>query len=122
MNGIKQRWHSTPRWARIIGMVFLGLVAAVFFGFFFGYFVMLLWNWLMPSLFAGMKEIGYWQALGILVLSKLLFGGIRGRGYHGRWHHHRWANMTPEEREKFKAGMHGCCGGKHGAEETEGKE
>lgn len=99
----------------ILPLVLVGVAAM-------GLVVMLLWNWLVPALFSGMKEISYWQALGVLVLSKLLFGGIRGRGCHGRWHHHRWASMTPEEREKFKAGMHGCCGGKHGQEESEGRE
>lgn len=87
-----------------------------------GWVVMALWNWLVPSLFAGVKEISYLQALGVLVLSKILFGGMRGHGCHGRWHRSRLENMTPEEREKFKAGMHGCCGGKHGKEEAEGKE
>jgi hypothetical protein len=105
-------------WAKcwmIVPLVLAGIAAM-------GWVVMALWNWLLPPLFAGMKEISYLQALGVLVLSKLLFGGFRGHGCHGRWHRHRWENMTPEEREKFKAGMHGCCGGKHGQEETGGKE
>jgi hypothetical protein len=91
----------------LVGIAVMGLV------------VMLLWNWLVPTLFAG-KEIGYLQALGILVLSKLLFGGFRGRGCHGRWHRHRWENMSPEEREKFRAGLHGCCGGKYDQDESGG--
>jgi hypothetical protein len=77
-----------------------------------GWVVMALWNWLMPAIFFGTKEIDYLQALGLLVLSKILFGGFRGRGCHGRWHRHRLEQMTPEEREKFQAGMRGCCGGK----------
>jgi hypothetical protein len=95
---------------KIALMVLVGIAAM-------GLVVMLLWNWLVPALFAG-KEIGYLQALGILVLSKLLFGGFRGHGCRGRWHRQRWENMTPEEREKFKAGMHGCCGGKYGKDES----
>lgn len=75
-----------------------------------GWVVMALWNWLMPALFSGVNEIGYLQALGMLVLSKILFGGFRGHGCHGRWHRHRLENMTSEEREKFQAGMRGCCG------------
>ncbi len=43
----------------------------------FGFVLMKLWNWLMPELF-GWREITFWQALGIFVLSKLLFGGFRG--------------------------------------------
>jgi hypothetical protein len=79
----------------------------------FSFVVMKLWNWLTPALF-GWHEITYWQALGILVLSKILFGGFRGRpGWGGHWRHRmmeRWAQMTPEEREKFRQGMHGRCG------------
>ena len=72
--------------------------------------VMELWNWLMPNLFEGTKQISYLQAMGVLLLSKILFGGFRGHGGHGRWHRHRWEQMTPEERERFKAGMQTKCG------------
>ncbi len=87
-----------------------------------GYAVMLLWNWLLPSLFDGAREIGYLQALGVLVLSKILFGGMRGHGCHGRWHRHRWEQMTPEEREKFRTGMRSCWIGRGRQESAEGKE
>jgi hypothetical protein len=90
-----------------IGLLVVAGIAAL------GLVVMALWNWLMPALFAGANEINYLQALGLLVLSKILFGGFRGRGCHGRWHRHRLENMTPEEREKFQAGMRGCCGGRN---------
>ena len=69
-------------------------------------FVMLLWNWLVPSIFGG-PVISFFQAAGLLILSKILFGGWGG------WRHkkHYWrekmrrkvAGMTPEEREHFKA-------------------
>ena len=79
----------------------------------FGLVVMSLWNWLMPALF-GWRVITYWQALGLLLLSKILFGGFRGRGgYRGHWRRRmmeRWEQMTPEEREKFREGMRGRCG------------
>jgi hypothetical protein len=75
--------------------------------------VMRLWNWLTPALF-GWHLITFWQALGILVLSKILFGGFRGRpGPHMPWRRRmmqRWAHMTPEEREKFRESMKGRCG------------
>lgn len=87
-----------------IGLLVLVGLAAL------GWVVMALWNWLMPALFAGARQIDYLQALGLLVLSKILFGSFRGRGCHGRWHRHRWEKMTPEEREKFQAGVSGCCG------------
>jgi hypothetical protein len=88
-------------------------IFAVLFLAIFTYVVMMLWNWLMPALF-GWHVITYWQALGLLILSKILFGGLRG-GSHGRWHWkrrmmERWEHMTPEEREKFRASMRGRCG------------
>jgi hypothetical protein len=74
--------------------------------------VMGLWNVLMPTIFA-VRAISFWQALGLLVLSKILFGGFRPHAEGGpRWRRRmmqRWEQMTPEEREKFKQGMrHGC--------------
>jgi hypothetical protein len=79
----------------------------------FSFIVMALWNRLMPSLF-GLHAISVWQALGLLVLSKILFGGFHGRpGCGGHWRQRmgeRWEQMTPEEREKFRAGMRGGCG------------
>ncbi len=75
--------------------------------------VMTLWNWVVPAA-TGWREIGYWQAMGLLVLSKILFGGFRGHaGRHWHWRHRmqeRMAQMTPEEREKFRQGMHAHCG------------
>ena len=75
--------------------------------------VMRLWNWLMPVLF-GWHAISFWQAVGILVLSKILFGGFRGRpGGRMHWRRRmmeRWEQMTPEEREKFRESMRGRCG------------
>jgi hypothetical protein len=79
----------------------------------FSWVLMWLWNWLMPGLF-GLHSISFWQALGLLVLSKILFGGFRGRpGYPGDWRMrliNRWERMNPEEQEKFRAGMRFACG------------
>jgi hypothetical protein len=79
----------------------------------FGFVVMSLWNWLAPAVF-GFHTITFWQALGILILSKILFGGFRGRPGAGRhWRRRmsdRWQQMTPEEREKFRQGMFSRCG------------
>jgi hypothetical protein len=70
---------------------------------------MLLWNWLAPSLF-GWTAISFWQALGLLALSRILFGGFGsgdrrmfavGRGFHKNPIRERWMKMTPEEREEF---------------------
>lgn len=80
------------------------------------FIVMSLWNALLPELFA-VRAITFWQALGLLVLSKLLFGGFRPYcGGGGRWRRRmaeRWEQMTPEEREKFKQGMRHGCGYAH---------
>jgi hypothetical protein len=87
--------------------VVLLVVAAVLV---FGFVVMSLWNWLMPSLF-GWRVINFWQALGLLLLCRILFGGFRGRpAGHMYWRRRmieRWEQMTPEEREKFRQGMLG---------------
>jgi hypothetical protein len=89
-----------------IGLMVAAGIAAL------GWLVMALWNWLMPALFVGVHEVSYPQAMGLLVLSKVLFGGLRGHGCPARWHRHkRLEQMTPEEREKFQTGMRGCCGG-----------
>lgn len=78
-----------------------------------GFVVMGLWNWLLPGLF-GFHPITFWQAVGILILSKVLFGGFRGGpGRHLHWRKRmleRWEQMTPEERERFREGMRGRCG------------
>lgn len=89
-------------------LVIAALIATVL-----SFVVMSLWNWLTPALF-GWHLITFWQALGILVLSKILFGGFRGRpGPPMYWRQRmmeRWAQMTPEEREKFRQSMRGRCG------------
>lgn len=72
----------------------------------FGALVMVLWNWLMPCIF-GLPELTFWQAVGLLVLCKLLFGGVMHghHGHHGCCHggknklRERWESMTPEERQ-----------------------
>ena len=89
----------------------LGLVIFIAIG---GEVVMHLWNWLLPTLF-GWPQITFWQALGLLALCRILFGGFGGRGFHHsnfrRRMTERWERMTPEEREKFRQGMRSCCGG-----------
>jgi hypothetical protein len=81
----------------------------------FGFVVMHLWNWLMPALF-GLGMITFWQALGILILSKILFGGFKGcpghKKFHGHMHdmHGRFMHMSPEAREKMKAEWKDRCG------------
>lgn len=80
--------------------------------------VMLLWNWLIPRLMSG-PAISLWEAMGLLVLSRILFGNY-GRGHWGEpntarkriWERkfkEKWGNMSPEEREQFKATMQTRC-------------
>jgi hypothetical protein len=78
-----------------------------------GEVVMHLWNWLLPALFA-CRQITFWQALGLLLLCRILFGGWGGgsdRSRRGRRTAEQWERMTPEEREKFRHDAHSCCGG-----------
>jgi len=71
---------------RIIGLAFAGVGFAVLFAFLFGLVVKVLWNWLMPPLF-GLGTIGFWQAFGLVLLAKLLFGGFQHvhRSHGDRW-------------------------------------
>jgi len=106
--GHERRRGSWIKWAIIIP---IAVVAGVFV---FGSVVMLLWNNILPAVF-GISAISFWQALGILVLAKILFGGFRS-GHrchcHGRNHDlaGKWMQMTPEEREKMKSEWRGWCG------------
>ena len=75
--------------------------------------VMLLWNWLLPTLF-GLPSITFWQAIGLLALCRILFGGfgLRGGSPRSRFRRRmaeRWEQMTPEERERFSQGFRGRC-------------
>lgn len=93
----------------------------------FGFVVMSLWNNILPAVI-GVKTITFLQALGILLLSKILFGGFGGRGgWRGSaaWKQkmkQRFENMTPEEREKFKAEWKNRCGGRWGNFERKDSE
>jgi hypothetical protein len=63
-----------------------------------------LWNWLLPPLF-GLPHVTFWQALGLLALSRILFGGFGLGGDSGSHHRRRWEAMTPEERERVRQRM-----------------
>jgi len=113
-----------PWWFWRIGKFFvLAVVAIVVFGF----LMMALWNALIPDLFHG-PVLTFWQAIGLLVLSHILFRGWGHRWHGGGWRNHRWkhrfeeklAAMTPEEREKFKEEWRKRCGWYPG--EGEGKK
>ena len=102
-------------WLRKAGMILVLVPLALFT---FGSIVMLLWNAILPAVIH-VTPITFWQALGILILSKILFGGFKGGGG-GGWggrRRHMWkeemerklSNMTPEEKEKFKMDWKNRC-------------
>jgi hypothetical protein len=89
----------------VVGVFLLGLI------------VMLLWNAVVPDVFRG-PVLGYWQAVGLLLLSHLLLRGWSPWRHGNGWRRDRWrkrfeerlAAMTPEEREKFHAEWQHRCG------------
>ena len=101
----------------IAPLALLGFVAFCAIG---GAIVRLLWNWLLPPLF-GWRAVTFWEALGLLALCRILFGGFGMRGGHhgmrGRMADRmadrvaaRWERMTPEEREQFRRRLRERCG------------
>ncbi len=101
------------RWIWIAPAAILGIILFTYLG---GELVMRLWNGLLPGLF-GWRQITFWQALGLLLLCRILFGGLGVRGSHHsnmrsrmrRRMAERWEQMTPEEKEKVRERW-GRCG------------
>lgn len=98
---------SATRGMKYAGFGVLGIAAA----FLFTYLVMLLWNALVPDLFNG-PVLTYWQSLGILVLSKILFSGVGGGRKGDRSSHmrkYRCEEDYPKSRwrQKYEAKMNG---------------
>jgi hypothetical protein len=105
----------------IAPLAILGMVLFIAIG---GEIVLRLWNWLLPPLF-GWRQITFWQAIGILALCRILFGGF---GWHGstrsnvrRRMAERWERMTHEERERVRQGMWGRCGFGPSTSESQGQ-
>jgi hypothetical protein len=92
---------------KVIKILLFVLVGATVMGF----VVKGLWNALMPPLF-GWHVLTFWQALGLLLLAKIFFGGFHRHSGGRRWKNsrmrERWEKMSPEERERFRQGMR--CG------------
>lgn len=80
------------------------IIAAIFL---LGFIVMLLWNFIFPSVLHTQK-ISYWQAIALLVLCRILFFGFRRRDHRphvwrgGVQWRQKWMNMNDEERAKFR--------------------
>jgi hypothetical protein len=93
------------KWIFIAPLAILAMALIAFIG---GELVMHLWNWLLPPLF-GWRQLTFWQALGLLTLCRILFGGLgshhSGRPSFRRRMKERCEHMTPEERDRFRQRM-----------------
>lgn len=112
MNCSNDETPCKGRFFKIALMAIAGIAAL-------GGVVMLLWNWLVPELFHGVPPISYVQALGVLLLSKILFGGFRG-GCHRSYRKERWESMTPEERAQMKSRFKSRWGNWCGSRKSDG--
>src|SRR5258708_15092540 len=75
------------RWFFLVPAAIVGIALFVVLG---GELVLHLWNWLLPPLF-GWRAITFWQALGLLVLCRILFGGLGRHGSPGCHFRRRWS-------------------------------
>jgi len=102
----------------------LAILAMVLFAFVGGEIVMHLWNWLLPPLF-DWRRLSFWQALGLLVLCRILFGGFGGHRSGRRNFRHRirerCGQTTPEEPERFRQRMRERFGFSPSASESPGQ-
>ena len=93
---------------KIIGYCLLAIAAI----FLIGWVVMLLWNAILPELIH-VSPINYWQSIGLLVLCKILFGGLHSGGHKKKmWKkemEEKWQHLTPEERENLKQEWRNRC-------------
>ncbi len=108
---------------KLIWIAPLAIVAIPLFVFVGGEVVLHLWNWLLPPLF-GWRLITFWQALGILLLSRILFGHHGWRGPGGNFRRRmkeRCGSMTPGEREHFRQAMRERWGFGTSPEESKGQ-
>jgi hypothetical protein len=104
-----------------------GVVLAAGLALLFGFFVMLLWNWLMPEIF-GLKEITYWQAWGMVLLAHILFkaGKWGDHDNHCRDRHDGSRDGSPgdasEWKNRFKEKMEYHFGPRSSATEADTKD
>ncbi len=97
----------TPLKVVFMAIVFVGVAAAL------SGVVMFLWNAILPET-VGVKPLNFWKAAGLLLLAKILFGGLgSGRGHrsNGKKHHwkNKWMAMNPDERQEAKARWKAYC-------------
>jgi hypothetical protein len=91
------------RGTKILLLAPLGILAFAGFITVGGLVVRGLWNWLLPPLF-GWPTLTFWQALGLLALCRILFGGLSlGGGSRGSRRRERGECLTAEERARVRA-------------------
>jgi|SRR5664279_961504 len=104
--------YGFPRFMLFLLFIFAFLVPL-------GFVVMALWNNILVAV-VHVPLIGFWQALGLFALSRILFGGFPGRpGWAGHRRRrkemedmrNKWFNLSPEEKAKFRQNWKGRCGG-----------
>lgn len=118
---MKSGWIS--RAAKITALVVLSIAGM-------GFLLMILWNVLIPDIFNG-PQITFMQALGLLLLSRLLFMGFKPWGwkqnyvakseYWRKKFEEKVANMPPEQREKIKQAYARRCGGWYREQNQQGE-
>ncbi len=112
----------------IVGSMLLALA----FFFLLGWTIMTLWNLLIPEIF-GLNSIGFWQAMGLLLLSRILLGGFGGGGWSSgnwqqkkdHWKHkmqERWSEMSEEEKAEWKNRLSRHCSNSPKVEESTAHE
>jgi hypothetical protein len=105
---VNEELNMNKKWILLIPLAILAIPLFIVIS---GEVVRYLWNWLLPSLF-GWRQITFRQAVGILVLCRMLFGRFGHRssyrpGFRSRMTG-RWKQRTPEEREKFRQELRAC--------------
>ena len=98
---MEERKRRGEMFFRMIGGMIIGIIVLTAFSLVIGAIAMVLWNWLMPVIF-GLGTVNYWQAFGIVLLAKLVFGGL---GKHmmppfaGRkWGDRRWGEYAKKHK------------------------
>ena len=66
-------WNKLPRGLKVVVWTGLGIIFFTTMVFVFGWVIQLLWNATIADMF-GLPAISYWQAVGIFILAKILFG------------------------------------------------
>ncbi len=95
------------------------LIMAALFLFVLGNVIMFLWNEILANA-TGVKTLNFWEALGLFVLARILFGGFRFGPRHKPWRGYKrrkawrekWMSMNEEERAAFKQQWRERCGKK----------